>query len=65
MGEFKVLCYLVDMEGYVLVKVCKKQGVCLILVKYILDGVNDIVYLDWEDNLLLGVQKLLVLFESI
>lgn len=53
------------MEGYALAKVCKKQGVRLISVKYISDGANDTAHLDWEDNLLLGAQKLLALFESI
>lgn len=43
----------------------KKQGVRLISVKYISDGANDTAHLDWEDNLLLGAQKLLALFESI
>ena len=64
-GAPKVQCHLVAMEGYALAKVCKKQGVRLISVKYISDGANDTAHLDWEDNLLLGAQKLLALFESI
>lgn len=64
-GTPKVACDLVDMEGYALAKVCKKLDVRLISVKYISDGANDTAHLDWEDNLLLGAQKLLRLFESI
>ncbi|WP_173911985.1 5'-nucleosidase [Acinetobacter sp. Marseille-Q1618] len=61
----KVACNLVDMEGYALAKVCKKLGVRLISVKYITDGANETAHLDWEDNLLLGAQKLLGLYQSI
>lgn len=61
----KVLCNLVDMEGYALAKVCKKLGVRLISVKYITDGANDDAHLDWEENLLLGARKLLTLYKSI
>ena len=64
-GIPKVACQLVDMEGYALAKVCQKLGVRLISVKYISDGANDTAHLDWEDNLLLGAQKLLKLYESI
>lgn len=64
-GKPKVACNLVDMEGYALAKVCKKLGVRLISVKYISDGANDTAHLDWEENLLLGAQKLLKLYQSI
>lgn len=64
-GPSKVDCQLVDMEGYALAKVCKKQGVRLISVKYISDGANDTAHLDWEEHLLLGAQKLVHLFQSI
>jgi adenosylhomocysteine nucleosidase len=64
-GQPKVACNLVDMEGYALAKVCKKLGVRLISVKYISDGANDKAHLDWEENLLLGAQKLLALYKSI
>lgn len=60
----KVACQMVDMEGYALAKVCKKLGVRLISVKYITDGANDTAHLDWQDNLLLGAQKLLALYKS-
>ena len=53
------------MEGYALAKVCKKLGVRLISVKYITDGAGDTAHLEWEENLLLGAQKLLELYESI
>lgn len=61
----KVPCNLVDMEGYALAKVCKKLGVRLVSVKYITDGANDTAHLDWEENLLLGAQKLLALYKKI
>lgn len=61
----KVACNLVDMEGYAIAKVCKKLGVRCISVKYITDGANDTAHLDWEENLLLGAQKLLSLYKSI
>lgn len=64
-GTPKVPCNLVDMEGYAIAKVCKKLGVRLISVKYITDGANDTAHLDWEENLLLGAQKLLSLYKSI
>jgi adenosylhomocysteine nucleosidase len=64
-GQPKVACNLVDMEGYAIAKVCKKLGVRLISVKYITDGANDTAHLDWEENLLLGAQKLLSLYKSI
>ena len=64
-GIPKVPCDLVDMEGYAIAKVCKKLGVRLISVKYITDGANDTAHLDWEDNLLLGAQKLLKLYQTI
>lgn len=64
-GQPKVPCQLVDMEGYALAKVCKKLGVRLISVKYISDGANDTAHLDWEENLLLGAQKLLALYKSV
>ena len=64
-GKPKVECNLVDMEGYALAKVCKKLGVRLISVKYITDGANDVAHLDWEENLLLGAQKLLLLYQEI
>lgn len=64
-GQPKVPCNLVDMEGYALAKVCKKLDVRLISVKYISDGANDTAHLDWEDNLLLGAQKLLALYQTI
>lgn len=64
-GLPKVPCNLVDMEGYALAKVCKKLGVRLVSVKYITDGANDTAHLDWEDNLLLGAQKLLSLYQSL
>lgn len=60
----KVPCNLVDMEGYALAKVCKKLGVRLISVKYISDGANETAHMDWEENLLLGAQKLLALYQS-
>ena len=63
-GAPKVPCNLVDMEGYALAKVCKKLGVRLISVKYITDGANDTAHLDWEDNLLLGAQKLHALYTT-
>ncbi|WP_425919013.1 5'-nucleosidase [Acinetobacter sp. TSRC1-2] len=64
-GTPKVPCGLVDMEGYALAKVCKKLGVRLISVKYITDGANDTAHLDWEENLLLGAQKLLKLYQTV
>ena len=64
-GQPKVACNLVDMEGYALAKVCKRLGVNLISVKYISDGANATAHLDWEENLLLGAQKLLALYKSI
>ncbi|OTG85209.1 5'-nucleosidase [Acinetobacter sp. ANC 4648] len=64
-GKPKVDCHLVDMEGYAIAKVCKKLGVRLVSVKYITDGANDTAHLDWEANLLLGAQKLLVLYKSL
>ena len=64
-GQPKVPCQLVDMEGYALAKVCKKLGVRLISVKYITDGSNDTAHLDWEENLLLGAQKLLFLYQML
>jgi adenosylhomocysteine nucleosidase len=64
-GTPKVACNLVDMEGYALAKTCKRLGVRLISVKYITDGADDTAHLDWEDNLLLGAQKLLDLFQKI
>ena len=64
-GLPKVSCNLVDMEGYALAKVCKKLDVRLISIKYISDGANDSAHLDWEENLLLGAQKLLKLYQSI
>jgi adenosylhomocysteine nucleosidase len=36
----------------------------LISVKYITDGANDTAHLDWEENLLLGAQKLLALYQA-
>lgn len=51
------------MEGYALAKVCKKLDVRLISVKYITDGANDSAHLDWEENLLLGAQKMLALYQ--
>ena len=64
-GIPKVPCDLVDMEGYAIAKVCKKLGVRLISVKYITDGANDTAHLDWEENLLLGAQKLLKLYQTV
>ena len=64
-GTPKVPCNLVDMEGYALAKTCKRLGVRLISVKYITDGADDTAHLDWEDNLILGAQKLLGLFQRI
>ena len=64
-GTPKVACHLVDMEGYAIAKVCKKLGVRLISVKYITDGANDTAHLDWEENLLLGAQKLLKLYQTV
>lgn len=64
-GTPKVPCNLVDMEGYAIAKVCKKLGVRFVSVKYITDGANDTAHLDWEENLLLGAQKLLSLYKSI
>jgi adenosylhomocysteine nucleosidase len=63
-GIPKVACNLVDMEAYALAKVCQKLDVRLISVKYITDGANDTAHLDWEDNLLLGAQKLLALYQA-
>ena len=64
-GIPKVPCDLVDMEGYAIAKVCKKLGVRLISVKYITDGANSTAHLDWEENLLLGAQKLLKLYQTV
>ena len=64
-GIPKVPCDFVDMEGYAIAKVCKKLGVRLISVKYITDGANDTAHLDWEENLLLGAQKLLKLYQTV
>ena len=63
-GQPKASCNLVDMEAYALAKVCQKLGVRLISVKYITDGANDTAHLDWEENLLLGAQKLLALYQA-
>lgn len=62
-GQPKVACDLVDMEGYAMAKVCKKLDIRFISVKYITDGANDTAHLDWHDNLLLGAQKLLALYQ--
>ena len=64
-GTPKVACNLVDMEGYALAKVCKKLDVRLISVKYITDGADGTAHLDWQENLLLGAQKLLKLYQTI
>ena len=64
-GIPKVPCDLVDMEGYAIAKVCKKLGVRFISVKYITDGANSTAHLDWEENLLLGAQKLLKLYQTV
>ncbi|HAB44096.1 MAG TPA: 5'-nucleosidase [Acinetobacter sp.] len=64
-GLPKVTCQLVDMEGYALAKVCRKLDVRLISVKYITDGADDSAHLDWEENLLLGAQKLLNLYQTL
>jgi adenosylhomocysteine nucleosidase len=64
-GQPKVACNLVDMEGYALAKVCKKLDVRLISVKYITDGADGTAHLDWQENLLLGAQKLLKLYQTI
>ncbi|WP_122900811.1 5'-nucleosidase [Acinetobacter sp. B51(2017)] len=64
-GKPKVACNLVDMEGYALAKVCKKLDVRLISVKYITDGADGTAHLDWQENLLLGAQKLLKLYQTI
>ena len=63
-GIPKIICNIVDMEAYALAKVCQKLGVRLISVKYISDGANDTAHLDWEENLLLGAQKLLALYQA-
>jgi adenosylhomocysteine nucleosidase len=52
------------MEAYALAKVCQKLGVRLISVKYITDGANDTAHLDGEENLLVGAQKLLALYQT-
>jgi adenosylhomocysteine nucleosidase len=64
-GQPKVPCNLVDMEGYAIAKVCKKLGVRLVSVKYITDGANETAHLDWEENLLLGARKLLELYQMV
>ncbi len=64
-GLPKVPCHLVDMEGYAMAKVCKKLGVRFVSVKYITDGANETAHLDWEENLLLGAQKLSELYQTI
>jgi adenosylhomocysteine nucleosidase len=64
-GVPKVDCNLVDMEGYALAKVCKKLDVRLISVKYISDGADGTAHLDWQENLLLGAQKLLELYKKV
>lgn len=64
-GQPKVPCNLVDMEGYALAKTCKRLGVRLISVKYITDGADDTAHLDWEENLLLGAKKLLELYKTV
>lgn len=61
----KLACDLQDMEGYAIAKVCKKLGVRLIAVKYISDGADDQAAMDWQDNLLLGAQKLLHCYQQI
>ncbi|PVZ87500.1 5'-nucleosidase [Serratia sp. S1B] len=63
-GLPKVHCQVVDMEGYALAKVCKKLGVRLISVKYITDGADDTAHLDWQDNLKVGAEKLLQLYQK-
>lgn len=62
-GAPKIACDMVDMEAYAIAKVCKKLGVRCISVKYITDGANDTAHLDWEENLRLGAQKLLALYQ--
>jgi adenosylhomocysteine nucleosidase len=64
-GQPKVPCNLVDMEGYAIAKVCRKLGVRLVSVKYITDGANETAHLDWEENLLLGARKLLELYQMV
>lgn len=63
-GQPRLSCELVDMEAYAIAKVCKRQGVRCISVKYITDGANDTAHLDWEANLLFGAQKLLALYQQ-
>ena len=53
------------MEGYAIAKVCKKLGVRLISVKYITDGADHEAPMDWQQNLLLGAQKLLQCYQQI
>ena len=60
----KLACDLLDMEGYAIAKVCKKLGVRLISVKYITDGADHEAPMDWQENLLLGAQKLLQCYQQ-
>lgn len=60
----KVICDLVDMEGYALAKVCRKMGVQLISLKYITDGADHNAHNDWEAHLLPGARKLLEYYKK-
>lgn len=57
-GASKLVCDLVDMEGYAIAKVCRRLGVQCISLKYITDGADHNAHNDWQANLIHGSKKL-------
>lgn len=64
-GAPRLLCDLVDMEGYALAKACKKMKLPLISFKYITDGSDKDAHKDWVANLLPAARKLLEVYREL
>ncbi len=58
-------CDLVEMEAYALAKVCKREQVAFMAVKFITDGGDDTAHSDWAQNLPLAARSFRKLYERL
>jgi adenosylhomocysteine nucleosidase len=56
-GNPKIECDIVDMEAYALAKVCTKENIPFVSIKYISDGADDNASKDWHDSLTAAAHK--------
>lgn len=64
-GRPKVECDLVDMEAFALAKICRRENLAFLSVKYISDGADHNAHNDWAQNLNRAASRFVEVYQTI